>query len=449
MRKKGSWTSFKNYFFNDSKDQLKMNKTINQATEAKKASIKLATVSTEEKNKALNQIALALERNKEEIIKENKKDLEEAEKNNLSKPLLKRLKLDEIKINELIKGIKDLIKVEDPVGKTLTAKELDKNLELYKVTCPIGVIGIIFESRPDALVQIAALCLKSSNSVILKGGSEAKNSNKILFEIIKNATDKGWIQLIETREEVKEILKLDKYINLLIPRGSNKFVKYIQENTKIPVLGHSEGICHVYVDKDADLDKAVKISYDAKCQYSAVCNAMETLVVHKDIAEKFLPLIQEKYNKANVELRGDEETLKILKIKKAAQEDWETEYTDLILSIKIVSNMEEAIEHINKYGSAHTDAIITEKKQTALKFLSLVDSSSVFWNASTRFSDGYRYGLGAEVGISTNKIHARGPVGLDGLVIYKYILVGNGQIVADYSGKQAKEFTHKKLDKKW
>ncbi len=429
-----------------------MNQTINQAIEAKKASIKLAAVSTEEKNKALNQIALALEKNKEKIIKENKKDLEEAEKNNISESLLKRLKFDEIKINELIKGIKELIKVEDPVGKTLTAKELDKNLELYQVTCPIGVIGVIFESRPDALVQIAALCLKSSNSVILKGGSEAKNSNKILFEIIKDSTRKlpeCWIQLIETREEVKEILKLDKYINLLIPRGSNKFVKYIQESTKIPVLGHSEGICHVYVDKDADLDKAINISYDAKCQYAAVCNAIETLLVHKDIAKKFLPLIQEKYNKANIELRGDEETLKILKIKKATEEDWRTEYNDLILSIKIVNNVEKAIEHINKYGSGHTDAIITEKKETALKFLSLVDSSSVFWNASTRFSDGFRYGLGAEVGISTNKIHARGPVGLNGLVIYKYILVGNGQIVADYTGKKAKEFTHKQLNKKW
>ena len=428
------------------------NKIVKQSVEAKKASIKLATASTEEKNKALSQIALALEKNKRKIIQENKKDLREAKKTNLSESLLKRLKLDEIKIGELAKGIHDLIKLEDPVGKTLSSTELDKNLELYCVTCPIGVIGVIFESRPDALVQIASLCLKSGNAVILKGGSEAKNSNRILFGIIRNAAKNlpaGWIQLIETREEVKEILKLDKYISLLVPRGSNRFVKYIQENTKIPVLGHSEGICHIYVDKDADLGKAIKISYDAKCQYAAVCNAIETLLVHKDIAGKFLPIIKKKYDNAAVELRGDERTLKIIKIKKAAEEDWKTEYNDLVLSIKIVNNVEEAINHINSYGSGHTDAIVTENKKTAINFLSLVDSSSVIWNASTRFSDGYRYGLGAEVGISTNKIHARGPVGLEGLVIYKYILIGNGHIVADYTGKSPKKFTHKKLNKKW
>lgn len=424
-------------------------KTINQAIEAKKASIKLATAATAEKNKALNKIASALEKNKEKIIQENKKDIKEAK--NISKSLIKRLKLDEIKLDELIDGIKDLIKLEDPVGKTLEAKELDKDLELFKVTCPIGVIGVIFESRPDALVQIATLCLKSGNAVILKGGKEAKHSNKILFEIIKNSStlSTGWIQLIETREEVKEILKLDKYINLLIPRGSNKFVKYIQDNTKIPVLGHSEGICHVYVDKEANINKAVKLSYDSKCQYSAVCNAMETLLVHKDIAGKFLPLIKKEYDKANVELRGDEKTLKLIKIKKAEENDWKTEYNDLILSIKIVNAGDEAINHINNYGSGHTDAIVTENKKTALKFLSLVDSSSVFWNASTRFSDGYRYGFGAEVGISTNKIHARGPVGLEGLVIYKYILVGKDQIVKDYTGKHAKRFTHKRINRKW
>ena len=427
-------------------------KTIQQSKEAKKASIKLAAASAEEKNKALNEIAEALEKNKGKIIQENKKDIEEAKKTNLSESLIKRLKSDSIKLNELINGIKDLIKLEDPVGKTLEAKELDKSLELYKVTCPIGVIGVIFESRPDALVQIATLCLKSGNAVILKGGKEAKHSNKILYEIIKNSSKNladGWIQLIETREEVKEILKLDKYISLLIPRGSNKFVKYIQDNTKIPVLGHSEGICHVYVDKDANLDKAIRICYDAKCQYPAVCNAMETLLVHKDIAGKFLPLIKKKYDKANVELRGDEKTLKIIKIKKAGEKDWKTEYNDLILSIKLVNGVDESIEHINNYGSGHTDAIITENKKIALRFLNLVDSYSVMWNASTRFSDGFRYGFGAEVGISTNKIHARGPVGLGGLVIYKYILIGKNHVVSDYTGKNTKKFSHKKLNKKW
>lgn len=426
-------------------------KIIEQAIEAKNAAIKLASASTEEKNNALKNIAESLEKNKKTILEANSKDMIEAV--NLPDALLKRLKLDDIKIKELIKGIKSLIKLEDPVGKTLSALELHNNLELYQVTTPIGLIGVIFESRPDALVQIATLCLKSGNAVILKGGSEAKHSNRVLFEIIKKATEnlpKGWIQLIETREEVKEILKLDQYISLLIPRGSNKFVKYIMDNTKIPVLGHADGICHVYVDKDADISKALKISYDAKCQYAAVCNAIETLLVHKDIAKEFLPLIEKKYRQADVKLLGCEKTRQILKnIFTATEKDWSTEYNDLILSIRIVDSIDEAIEHINEYGSHHTDAIVTENKDNANRFISLVDSSSVMWNASTRFADGYRYGLGAEVGISTNKIHARGPVGLDGLVIYKYLLIGNGQIVADYSGKEAKQFTHKKLEKKW
>jgi len=430
-------------------------KTIRQVQLANKASIKLAGASTALKNRALNEVAIALEKNKNKILAANKKDIKNAK--TLKDVLIKRLKLDNIKINEMIKGINNLIKLEDPVGKTLSAVELDKNLELYKVSCPIGVIGVIFESRPDALVQISCLCLKSGNSVILKGGKEALNSNKILHTIITKAiepvsnTFKNCIQLIETREQVKKILKLDNYINLLIPRGSNKFVKYIMDNTKIPVLGHSEGICHVYVDKDANLDKAIKICLDAKTQYASVCNAMETLLVNKSIAAKFLPKIIKKYLEKNVELRLDEKSLKIIKnrkIKKASEKDWKTEYNDLILSIKIVNDIDEAISHINKYSSKHTDTIITENKATAEKFLNLVDSSSVMLNCSTRFSDGFRYGLGAEVGISTAKIHARGPVGLEGLVIYKYKLIGNDHIVADYTGKSPKRFTHKKLSEK-
>ena len=301
--------------------------------------------------------------------------------------------------------------------------------------------------------QISSLCLKSGNAVILKGGSEAKNSNKVLVDIIsktaeKNGIPKGAIQLIETREEVSQMLKLSDYINLIIPRGSSAFVKYVQENTKIPVLGHSEGICHVYVDKEADIKKAVDICFDAKCQYPAVCNAMETMLVHKGIAKKFLPLIAEKFRQANVEIRGDNETINILKgIDKATEEDWKTEYNELIISIKIVNDLNEAIGHINKYGSKHTDAIVTENKKSAEIFMDLVDSASVMWNASTRFADGFRYGKGAEIGISTAKIHARGPVGLEGLVIYKYKLVGNGQIVKDYIGKNAKKFKHKVIKK--
>ena len=430
--------------------------TINKAKLAKEASIRLAAALTEEKNEALKNIAIALKENSDRIINENKKDLEYAEKINLNQSLIKRLKVNKSKLREIITYVKSVAKLE--VGKTISATELDKGLELYKVSCPIGVIGVIFESRPDALVQISSLCLKSGNAVILKGGSEAKNTNRILFEIIKQETEellpKGWIQLIETREDVKEMLKLDDFIDLLVPRGSNKFVKYIQDNTRIAVLGHSSGVCHVYVDKDALINKAVNICFDAKCQYAAVCNAMETLLLHKSIAKKFLGKIIKKYLKAGVELKLDNESFNLINkknnlIKKATEKDWKTEYNDLILSVKIVNNLNEAIKHINKYGSKHTDAIVTENKKTAEEFMNLADSSSVMWNCSTRFSDGYRYGLGAEVGISTNKIHARGPVGLEGLMIYKYLLKGNGQIVETYCGKKAKKFTHKKLNKKW
>jgi glutamate-5-semialdehyde dehydrogenase len=303
-----------------------------------------------------------------------------------------------------------------------------------------------------------SLCLKSGNATIFKGGSEAAHSNRAIFDELVNAIENtdgmphGAFALMETREEVNEMLKLDDYINLIIPRGSNEFVKYIQDNTRIPVLGHSSGICHVYVDKEADMEKAIDVSYDSKVQYPAVCNAMETLLVHAGIAGEFLPEIGQKYNASGVELRCDERSFDILKgigflkaIIHAKEEDWKTEYNDLILSIKIVDSIEEAIEHINKYGSHHTDAIITENKITASRFIDLVDSSSVMWNASTRFADGFRYGKGAEVGIRTNKIHARGPVGMEGLLIYKYALVGNGHKVADYVGKNARKYTHKKL----
>lgn len=425
-----------------------------QAKEAKEAAVKFGNVSTKVKNLALKNVGLALKKNQKKIISENKKDLAYGEKENIGKSLLKRLKVDESKLNEIIEYVNGVEKQVDPVGNIATITELDTHLNLTKISCPIGVIGVIFESRPDALAQIASLCLKSSNSVILKGGKEALNTNKILFEIIKKETEKikeipkGWIQLIETREAVKAILKLDDYIDLVIPRGSNSFVKYIQDNTRISVLGHSSGICHVYVDKEADIKKAVEVSFDAKCQYPAVCNAMETLLVNKEIAKKFFDKMIKKYLKAGVELRLDEGSLKIVKIKdsnikKATSEDWGTEYNDLILSIKLVKDYKEAIDHINKYGSGHTDAIVTENEAVATDFINLVDSGSVFWNTSTRFSDGFRYGLGAEVGISTNKIHARGPVGLEGLVIYKYILKGKGHTVMQYS--KGKKFTHKKI----
>jgi glutamate-5-semialdehyde dehydrogenase len=367
--------------------------------------------------------------------------------------------VDDLKIDEMIAGIKDVIMFEDPVGKTLSALELDSGLELYQVSCPIGLIGVIFESRPDVVPQIMSLCLKSGNATIFKGGSEAVYSNRAIFDVLVNAIEstegmpKGAFALMETREEVNEMLKLDEYINLIIPRGSNEFVKYIQDNTKIPVLGHSSGICHVYVDSEADLTRAYDVCYDAKVQYPAVCNAMETLLVHKDIAETFLPEIGKRYNEAGVELRCDERSFELLSnmgflkaVLHATEDDWRTEYNDFILSIKIVDSLDEGINHINKYSSHHTDAIVTEDKRNAGKFIDLVDSSSVMWNASTRFSDGYRYGKGAEVGISTNKIHARGPVGMEGLLIYKYVLLGKGHKVADYVGKNARKYTHKKLN---
>jgi len=421
------------------------------AAAAKSASIRLAAVKTDIKNNALVEIAKALQQRSVEIIAANQQDLAEAQKNNLAGPLLKRLKFDEGKIDQTIAGIESLIKLDDPAGRTLSAIELDAGLELYKVSCPIGVIGVVFESRPDALVQISTLCLKSGNAVLLKGGSEAARTNRILAETIAIASEKaglpkGWIQLLETRQDVAQMLALDDSIDLVIPRGSNEFVRYIMDNTNIPVLGHADGICHVYVAGDADIDMAVNIAVDSKCQYVAVCNAAETLLVDSAIAEEFLPKVKAALEQNGCELRGCERTASIIDVKPATEEDFSTEYLDYILSIKIVDGLDAAIEHINRYGSKHTDAIVTADKSKAERFMALVDSANVLWNCSTRFSDGFRYGLGAEVGISTNKIHARGPVGLEGLLIYKWKMFGSGQIVADYSGPNAKKFSHRKLE---
>ncbi len=418
---------------------------------AGEASVKMAALSGEVKNNALLKIADALLANSKRIIEANQHDLERSEKENLASPLLKRLKFDEKKITDVVEGIKSLKALEEPVGKTLMANMLDDELELFKVTCPIGVIGIIFESRPDALVQISTLCLKSGNCVLLKGGSEAKETNRILTDVIEEASvaaglPKGWISLLESRDDVNEMLKMDEYIDLIIPRGSNEFVRYIMDNSRIPVMGHADGICHVYVDSGADLEMAKKITVDSKTQYVAVCNATETLLVDRAVAKEFLPALKAELDKKNVEIFGDEETAKIIEVKPASDQDWATEYLDYIISIKIVSGADEAIKHINTYGSGHTDSIITKDKATAVKFMNLVDSGNVFWNASTRFSDGFKYGFGAEVGISTSKLHARGPVGLDGLLSYKYMLIGNGQIVDDYATNK-RHFKHIKMNK--
>jgi glutamate-5-semialdehyde dehydrogenase len=426
-------------------------KTEEYAKLAKAASIKLSAIESETKNIALGKIASALYENREKITAANKSDIERSTREGLSSPLLKRLLFDGKKILAAAEGIKSLIRLPDPVGRTLESTELDRGLELFRVSCPIGVIGIIFESRPDALVQISTLCLKSGNSVLLKGGSEARETNRILSDIILEASIKakipgGWLSLLETRADVNEMLKLDKNIDLIIPRGSNEFVRYIMDNSRIPVLGHAEGICHCYVDSKASIDMAVKIIIDSKTQYAAVCNALETLLVHRNIAEKLLPPLKNDLEKRGVELFGCEKTRKVIDVDPVPDGSWNKEYLDYKLSIRIVENIHEAIEHINTYGSGHTDSIVTSINENAELFMNLVDSANVFMNCSTRFSDGYRYGLGAEVGISTNKIHARGPVGLEGLVIYKYRLIGNGQIVDDYASGR-KNFTHKKLDK--
>jgi glutamate-5-semialdehyde dehydrogenase len=422
---------------------------IQAAKDAKKAAIELSALSAEQKNNALCLIAESIVLNKNEIFEKNEIDLKRSENENLPEPLLKRLKFDERKLSETVEGIRSLIGLSDPVGKTLLATELDNGLELYKISCPIGVIGVIFESRPDALVQISTLCLKSGNTVLLKGGSEAIETNRILAKIIYEAANQagvpsGWIHLLETREDVNNMLALDKWIDLIIPRGSNDFVRYIMDHSKIPVLGHSDGICHCYVDKDADINMAVDVVNDSKTQYVAVCNATETLLVHSDIAASFLPKLKKKTDQKNVILKGCEKTRKIIDVQAVSVDDWKTEYLDYILSVKVVDSLDEAINHINTFGSGHTDTIITSDQSAAERFMDMVDSANVFWNCSTRFSDGFRYGFGAEVGISTNKIHARGPVGLEGLLIYKYKLKGDGHIVSDYAGRK-REFTHRPL----
>ena len=422
------------------------------ARQAKNASIALAAIGSDAKNKALGAVAGLLNAKKAEIIAANQADLDKSKAENLAAPLLKRLKFQEDKINEAVEGINSLISLADPVGVTLNALELDDGLELFKVSCPIGVIGIVFESRPDALVQISSLCLKSGNAVMMKGGREAANTNRVLADIINAASieagiPEGWLTLLEARSDVTQMLKLDAEIDLIIPRGSNEFVRYIMDNTNIPVLGHADGICHVYIDSRADIDMAVRIAVDSKCQYVAVCNAAETLLVHKEVAGQSLPKLKIALEEKGVEIRGCEKTLSVIDVKAATEEDWRTEYLDLIISVKVVDSIDDAIAHINTYGSGHTDVIVTKDRVRGVKFMDTVDSADVFLNCSSRFADGFRFGLGAEIGISTSKIHARGPVGLEGMMIYKWRLVGNGHVVSDYAGADAKSFTHRKKEK--
>ncbi|AZH25498.1 glutamate-5-semialdehyde dehydrogenase [Haloplanus aerogenes] len=430
--------------------------TERKVAEAQTAALELAKLDDEARSDALHAIADAIVDEEARILEANETDVTEGEKlleaGEYSQALVDRLKLSPSKLDDIAEMVRSVAEQDDPLGRTLSARRLDDGLELYKVGVPIGVIGTVFESRPDALVQIAALSLKSGNAVILKGGSEASHSNRVLYEIIREATSDmpdGWAQLIEAREDVNTMLDMDDSIDLLMPRGSSEFVSYIQDNTKIPVLGHTEGVCHVFVDRDADLDMAEDVAFDAKVQYPAVCNAVETLLVHESVAADFLPEMVERYEDAGVTLRGDAAARGVVDIDPATDEDWSTEYGDLELSIKVIGSLDAAIDHVNTYGSKHTESILTEDADRASTFMRSIDAASVFHNASTRFADGYRYGLGAEVGISTGKIHARGPVGLEGLTTYKYYLEGSGQQVATYSGENAKPYLHEEFEGDW
>ena len=402
---------------------------------SKKASTILAQASAEQKNDALLSIAKKLDIKRQYILKENVKDLEEAKKKQIGEALIDRLELTEERIDSMISGLKVVSELPDPVGEITKLKPTPSGIDVSQMRVPLGVVGIIYESRPNVTADAAALCLKSGNSCILRGGSEAILSNKIIWECLQNGLEesglpKESVQLVETidREAVKTLLHMDKWIDVIIPRGGKGLVKLISEESRVPVIKHLDGICHVYLDQDCELDKAIDIAFNAKTYRYGICGAMETLLVHKDVASNVLPKLLEKYSSEGVELRGCKATKKIIEVKDANEEDWQTEYLAPILSLKIVEGLEEAIEHINKYGSNHTDSIVTENNEKVKIFFDQVDSSSVMHNLPTCWADGFEYGLGAEVGISTDKIHARGPVGLEGLTSQKFIVKGNSQL---------------------
>ena len=421
----------------------------------------LAASSNEARNAALSAIADALISRKDEIFAANAEDCRAAEENGIAPAVMKRLLFNEAKLSDVCKGIQQLMSLPDPIGRRLLRRELDSDLVLERVSVPIGVIGVIFEARPDAMVQISTLCLKSGNCAILKGGKETARTNRVLFSIIHDAAVSAGLPATcllqaELHNEIDELLQCEKDVDLLIPRGSNQFVQYIMNNTKIPVMGHADGICHIYVDKDVDESMAIDVIIDAKTQYTAACNAVETILVHRDIAPVFLPKLAKALNRAGVKLRGTQEAEDLIArnsdtaalasiVEIMGEDDFRTEYLDLIISLKVVGDIEEAIEHINRFGSHHTDSILTRDDAAADRFLQMVDSAGVYRNCSTRFADGFRYGFGAEVGISTSKLHARGPVGLEGLATYKYLLRGNGQIVGDYASGRS-SFHFKDLD---
>jgi len=424
---------------------------------AREASRKLALLSGETRKATLLAIAGALEGNAGRILAANAKDCAVAEKplstGEMTQALFSRLRIKDSGVAEMAARVREVANLPDPLGKRLAVTELDQGLILHKESCPLGVIAVVFESRPDVLPQVASLALKSGNAVLLKGGAEAARSNESIVDVWQETlrrfpdVPQESIALLQSRSDVMELLRLHNEVDLLVPRGSKEFVAFIEKNSRIPVLGHGEGICHVFVDRAADMNKAVSITLDSKTQYPAACNSVETLLVHKDIATAFLPGVVAQLKKANVEVRGCPRVLALLpetELQTAVEDDWSAEYSDLILSVKIVDSLEQALEHIHRYGSKHTECIVTEDQLVAEHFLQEVDAAGVFHNASTRFADGYRYGLGAEVGISNGKLHARGPMGIEGLTTYKYKLRGNGHVVAEYSSG-ARHFKHKSL----
>jgi len=409
------------------------NEMIRMAKRAKRASGELARLSTPAKNSILKDMARGILKRKKEILRANERDVELAKKKGLSRALIDRLTLNLSRIQNMAKSLRGVASLPDPVGRIIKTTKRPNGLVIKKVRVPIGVIGMIYEARPNVTVEASGLALKSGNAIILKGGREAQNSNLAVTKILNKTKGlpENAVQLLKTtsRKAVKELLKLDDYIDLVIPRGGEGLIWMVRRESTIPVIAHAKGLCHTYVDGDADLDMALKVVYNAKVQRPGVCNATETLLVHRDIAKKFLPRMVKKLEEVGVEIRGDFQTRRILpQIKKANESDWQTEYLDLILSIKIVNSLEEALDHISRYGSNHSEAVITKNKKAQERFLKEVDASAVFINTSTRFNDGGEFGLGAEIGISTQKLHARGPMGLEELTTYKYLVYGKGQV---------------------
>jgi glutamate-5-semialdehyde dehydrogenase len=427
------------------------------ARRAREASRKLALLSGETRKATLLAIADALEGNGGRILAANAKDCSAAERlvsnGEMTPALLSRLRIKESGVAEMASRVREVANLPDPLGKRLAATELDQGLILHKESCPLGVIAVVFESRPDVVPQVASLALKSGNAVLLKGGAEAASSSESIVAVWRETlcrfpdVPQESIHLLQSRSDVMNLLRLRGEVDLLIPRGSKEFVAFMEQNSGIPVLGHGEGICHVFVDRAADVNKAVTVTLDSKVQFPAACNSVETLLVHNDVAAAFLPRVVAELRRAKVEVRGCPRVLSLLpdaKLVPAIEKDWSTEYSDLILSVRIVDTVEQGLEHIHRYGSKHTECIVTEDQAVAERFLQEVDAAGVFHNASTRFADGYRYGLGAEVGISNSKLHARGPMGIEGLTTYKYKLRGNGHIVAEYSSG-VRHFKHKPL----